>query len=803
MSRTGRASLLAFAVAFVTLFTQVLVHRLVTAKLANNFAFLVISLTMLGFALSSVVLTRRLDSMLRRLPDAVVLSASLFCLTLVGAAALFCSAPAKGWIESRSAFVWDFFRLMPLSLLFALPFAFCGLVLGALLAAPDLNVRRIYCADLVGSAMGAFAVLPAVSLWGVEQSLLAACALMLGAGFLLGPPGGRTPRSAALLAALVLAASALSPSRVLALRYPDGTILADAQRPGGGVEIEHIAWDPVARIELSRVAPPDPDHFPFPSLIGTHREFLARFRKVITQNNNAFTYAVDYDGRRESLRGIEETIYAAAYEAGSVAHPSVLAVGVGGGFDILAALYFGASEVTGVEVNGATLDILTRTHRPYFRHWVEDPRVRLVHAEGRHYLAGLERRFDVLELSGVDSASGTPGAAHVFSENYLYTAEAFDLYLSRLEEGGILCVMRPEFSPPREMLRALVTAVEALRRAGRTEPRRHVVMLTASNGNIVSMLVKKTPFEPSELGRLEAWASGSRVFGLSASPRDGPDAPRRLHRIYLGQGTPEREASFVSLYPFDISPVTDDRPFFFKYSTWSHLFSRNPAVAASIPVMEISVLLLLALTGLSAVGCVYAPLRYLTGQGRTNPGAWRFGVFFACTGMGYLALEVALLQKFSLFLGHPNYALSVVLAALLLFTGLGAMAAERIVGLLGGLRRVALWLAALILVEHFLVMPRLLGHVGTPFALRCGLVCALVAPLGGLLGVFLPTVLNRLKEENLAFVPWAWGINGIASVVAPVVSIGVSTTFGIGVLLLSALPFYLLAGWVLQKGSPP
>src|SRR5207302_5050469 len=133
---------------------------------------------------------------------------------------------------------------------------------------------------------------------------------------------------------------------------------------------------------------------------------------------------------------------------------------------------------TGVEINAATVKILKQTYRDYFKNLVQDPRVHLVQAEGRHYLATTQRQFDVLQLSGVDSFSGTPGAAHVFSENYLYSTEAFDLYLSHLTDNGILNMMRLEYPRPREMLRALTTAVDALRRAGTERPADHIMMLT-------------------------------------------------------------------------------------------------------------------------------------------------------------------------------------------------------------------------------------------------------------------------------------------------------------------------------------
>ena len=207
---------------------------------------------------------------------------------------------------------------------------------------------------------------------------------------------------------------------------------------------------------------------------------------------------------------------------------AVVAIGVGGGFDILTALHFGAGEVTGVEVNGTILRLLTRDYRDYFRPWVEDPRVRLVSDEGRHFLAQDPRLFDLIQLSGVDSYSGTPGAAHVFSENYLYTHQAFALYLSRLSPEGLVHMMRLEHSPPREMLRALVTAVGALREAGTARPADHVVTLTATHGNITSLLVKKAPFTAAELDRLERWTVAQPALQGVGRPGSKRQARERL-----------------------------------------------------------------------------------------------------------------------------------------------------------------------------------------------------------------------------------------------------------------------------------
>jgi predicted membrane-bound spermidine synthase len=793
------ASLLAAVTAATLLFTQVLVHRLVSAKLLNNYAFLVISLTMLGLASSGVALVRWLPSILADRADRISICAALFAISLPVSTWVFCRAPAPLPLPYRGAFVVAFLQTVPVALVFAVPFFFTGLILGVLLSDPSLSTPRVYFADLVGSSLGALAAIPALRVAGVERGLLAAAFALLVATLVLERPRRAPARLLALLASLGLGGAALAADTVFALRTQVPSLVEGLGPP---YRIEHMAWDAVARIEVTRIPPPRAEGFNYPSLIGTNERFHERFQRALTQNNYAFTYALDYDGNPTSLSGIDETIYSAAYHATSVKRPRVLIIGVGGGFDVLTGIFFDASEITGVEVNGATIEILTRTYEDYFRSWVKDPRVHLVAGEGRQYLEEHPGPFDVLQVSGVDSYSGTAAAANVFSENYLYTAEAFDLYLSRLGRGGILNLMRLEYEPPREMLRALTTAVAALRRAGVQNPADHVVMLTSTERNFTALLLKRAPFTKDELDRVYGWADQSRVLHVSAGP--GRNAPaRNAYQAFLVQEDARREALFVGVYEWDISPTTDDRPFFFKYSFLRHVFSDDPQVAPFAPMLEYSALLLLACVGLAAVGVVYLPLRFLASGPARGDQTRRYACFFAGTGLGYLAIEVGLLQKFGLFLGHPNYALSVVLAGLLFSTGVGSLVSGRVVSAFGSLRFVGYALAGVVLVETLAVMPRLGGWVTLPFALRCALVLGMVFPIGFLLGCYVPTALERLKREAPEFVPWAWGVNGIFSVMAPILAVWFSTSWGMSALIIAALPIYLLVGAVLPAPRSP
>jgi len=714
---TARASALAFLTAAATLSLQVLVHRMVSAKLLNNYAFLVISLTMLGFALSGVILSFWQRGLLHRLADATSICAALFVISVVGASMAFYRMDVVGQFAlTRLGFAIALFRWMPFVLLFALPFACCGLILGSLLARPDLSARWVYSADLFGSALGALVVIPAISWVGVEWSALGAGFLLLAGTLLLARPGSRLAWAVAAGAAVVLLLAALRFDRVFDIYYPEGSILAAIRDPRSGVVLEHTAWDPLARVEVSGI----------PHLF-----------RCLSRHLGIGPARARHRGRR-GLRRPDRPLLR-------------------------------RSEVTAVEVNAATVGILTRTYRDYFRNWVEDPRVHLVQAEGRNFLESTDRRFDLIQLSGVDSFSGTPGAAHVFSENYLYTAEAFDLYLSRLAENGIL-----------------------------HKPADHVLVLTATNGTITSLLVKRTPFRAVEQARLQAWAEGSPFFRVSAGP--GLNNPRaNAYQTFLSLSDPQRENAFIDLYPYDISPTGDDRPFFFRYSFWWHLFPSEAMIEVSPPVMEYSLIILFSIVGLATCICVYFPLRHFARQGLASPGARPYGLFFAGTALGYLAIEVALLQRFGLFLGHPNYALSVVLAALLFATGVGSLCSAPLVRALGGVRFVSCTLAGVILVEHFLLAPRLPSLMALPFALRATIVFLLVAPVGVCLGTFVPTALEQLKQAAPAFVTWAWGINGVVSVLAPVLAVAVSVTFGISALLLAAIPVYLVVGWSLPE----
>ena len=267
-----------------------------------------------------------------------------------------------------------------------------------------------------------------------------------------------------------------------------------------------------------------------------------------------------------------------------------------------------------------------------------------------------------------------------------------------------------------------------------------------------------------------------------------------LYQLFLSMPNEEFRAGFLERYPYDISPVPDDRPFFFRNSYWWHVF---PGARIGGPFMEYTIIVLLGIVGAFVYLCIYLPLRFLSRRGKNAPGTRRYAYYFAGAGLGYFAVEIALLQKFGLFLGHPNYALSLVLAVFLMSTGIGSLLTEFIVSRFCGIRIVAIALVCLVILERILIFPFLADWVAWSFWAKAAVAAAMIFPIGLLLGCFLPCGLEQLKEIAPDFVPWAWGINGIFSVLAPILSVAFSMSWGINALLLSALPCYLMTGFAL------
>jgi SAM-dependent methyltransferase len=461
-------------------------------------------------------------------------------------------------------------------------------------------------------------------------------------------------------------------------------------------------------------------------------------------------------------------------------HPRVLVIGAGGGVDIAIALHYRAAHVVGVEVNPAMVDLLRTKYAMDSGYLAARPDVELRVAEGRHFLTADRRTFDVIQLSGVDTFAALSSGAYALTENYLYTVEAMQDLLDRLAPGGVLSIARWLFEPPRETLRLVSTQLEALAERGIHDARGHFLIVSGSPTPPLfcwaETLVKNEPFTPEQVEGYRRWAE-ERQFDVIYDPFE-----RRDNAFdQLIQSDPKARGRIVEEYLYEISPSSDDSPFFFQFYRWRNLFSGDflkPELVTgpgtrrgSVRTLRFGefpvglVILLSSVVSMVVLSALFIAAPLGRGAGSLRGVPWKLGVFsyFGLVGLGFMFVEIVLLQKLMVFVGGPTYSMSITLASLLFFTGVGAALSRvlqgklslKLAGVIGGL--------ALVLGSEYLFLrygiPALLGLSHTA---RCGVAVLAIVPMGLCLGMPFPVGLRVLDGIDRRLVPWAYGINGCA-----------------------------------------
>ena len=460
-----------------------------------------------------------------------------------------------------------------------------------------------------------------------------------------------------------------------------------------------------------------------------------------------------------------------------------LVIGGGGGRDIFTALSSGQRRVDVIEVNSAIRDVVDRklpTGSPYSL-----PRVHTTIGDGRSVLAATDAKYDQIHIGFTDTLSADSAQGFALTENNLYTLEAFDEYFDHLTPNGVLNVSRLYHLVGDEALRATILTLEALKRQGVADPRRNVVVVLGRdqpfNALFGTVLAKKEPFTEAELRQIRGLAA-ERGEGIAFAPR-GP--------YYKEWGDLARAKSprvFCSRYHLDVCPPTDDKPFFFYMKRLSDVGSSgSKQYLSAVDPIALLTLTLVILAVLSALALVI-PL-YMVRDAHRPPLSQL--LYFIAIGLGYLMLEIALIQRFVLFLGFPTYALSVVLFAVLIFTGVGSHLSSRWKRPRRALSVDLVVVAALIFISAFSLQPMLRSMIGLPFTARVLVTIALLAPFGLTLGMAMPIGLRRLSGLHPSGVPWAWGVNGVASVLASVLAVFIAINFGFTVTTVLASVCYV------------
>jgi MFS family permease len=673
----------------------------------------------------------------------------------------------------------------------ATPFFFSGLVLALLFTRGAREINRLYAFDLLGAGLGCAAIALVMPAFGGSGSVVVAAVIGSLAAIIFSFSKMRPLAAIGIVVVAGLLALAFVADRVLPI-----TVTPNKRRPPQ--EPIYTAWNTFSRIDVYETQAPASGKIP-----------AGLRRVIIIDGGTASTALRDMrPGVRDYLSRVTDDSY---YDSGIAylgkQNPRVLIIGSGAGLQVLDALHFGASSITAVEINPITNDLVSRRMRDFWGGLFEQPEVLLVTEDGRSFVRRSQQQYDsiisVLTISNAALASGALSLA----ENYVFTREAFEDYLDHLTPDGVLYFTRPETQIPR----LFATAREVFDRRGLGSVAGHVYAFrwlpappqpgqpALPQAIVAGFLLKKSPFTPDELQKMSKRLGTTQIETLYSPLEQRPGT------IYHQLATASNVQTVYAETADELSPATDDRPFFNQHARWSSLrlgtfrdvFTQEKQARFALenrPVAEVTLLtLLVQATFVSAILILLPLLRY-SRRGLKRPGSWSFLTYFAGLGLGFIMIEIALLQRFTLFLGQPVYTFAVILASLLIFTGVGAYIADR---LRSAPRRNLLWVIPGILVVVSMtavITPFIFSTtLGWVLPWRIGISVLLVGPLGIILGMPFPTGLRVIAEEAPILIPWAWGVNGFFTVIGSVGALIFGMAFGFRVVLLIAGGCYLAA----------
>jgi hypothetical protein len=764
------------------LMIELALTRIFSVTMYYHFAFLAISIALFGISASGVfayTARRRLAAF----GDGPLLAAASLAYAVCTVVALFWLVRLRVGLTYSPR---NLILMLTIYALAALPFFSGGLVVTFAISRFSSRVNAVYAADLLGAAAGCLILIPLLNRLGAPGVVLTAAVFSACAAIAFAPPSGR--RVAAITGALLVAApvagqlSGVAPFDVVDTKGHQGD------------RILFSKWN-----SFSRVAVYERTHGDWslsPAYDGPKPD--TRFMDI---DSAASTPILRLDRDLANAQYLQYELTAVAYQLKAGAPGGigsdlnrVLVIGPGGGRDLASALVFGAKHVDGVEINPIIADDVMRGEFSSYSGGIyTNPRVRIAVDDGRSFVRRSTDHYDVIQASLVDTWAATAAGAYTLTENTLYTVEAFNDYLDHLTDTGVLTITRWVF----DGLRLVSLAQAACESRGWSAAERLAIVRF---DRVATFLFKKTPFTSDEIARLHALAARLKFEvlytpgPLPLAPNDWLEGTATADYAKLIRTTAADRQKFYDTYYFDIRPTTDDRPFFFHTTKLrnqlSVAFGRSMLFGNGLSAL----LTLLGISAALVVVFVVGPL-LVADRGIRHPRGWMaWLLYFGALGTGFMLIEVSVLQRFVLLLGHPVYSLTVTLFSLLLGTGIGAAWSRRFDERTlrrSGARAVVL-VAAIALVFGAATAPVIEWAIPWPRSVRIAVAISMLVPVGVALGIPMPTGLRLLARRAPDLVAWAWGMNGALSVVGATLAIFIAMNWGFGATLLSAAAVYLV-----------
>jgi spermidine synthase len=753
------------------LLLELALTRVFSVVLFYHFAFLAISIALLGLGAGGVFAHIRkiwLSNWNLRTLAAACAAASAISVPMVLEIVL--HVPVSLELTGQ-----NFVRLSVIYLCSAVPFFFTGLQFSVVFAREPSRISRLYGADLAGGALACLAVVPLLNWIGGPNAIFFSGLLSAIASVIW----SSTPRERRITIVITICAGLLIAANASGL-------VADIVWAKGirRQNVEFARWNSISRVEVDR---------------------LKDGARVIVIDADANTFIMNADPKKWEGSEWQRNLMTAPPALVNVLRPKgdYAIVGPGGGVDVLRAVANGSPNVTGIEINPIIANSIMRgKYADFSYHLYQRPEVHLKVGDGRSFIRSANAHYDVVQMTLVDTWASTAAGAFALSENNLYTTQAFREYLDHLKPDGIIAITRWEFKEPREALRVVAVATDALHKLGTRDVSGNFMVVSADeldeDGINVAVLTKKTPFTVDEEKAVRQHVQSHPPLKILYSPSMRGD--NAFSQLIAGNDP----YAFSKHYAYNVTPVSDNAPFFFFTLKPARIFNPDEGSGAMDWKVNLGVAVLAMLLVISIVAVLVFLVVPLAVTSRPQRISTQGLFYFVAIGLGYILVEVSFIQRFVLFLGHPTYALTVVIFLMLLSSGAGSVMSRVWIR---ETRRVWLALAVIIaaLLVYSSVLPPTLEHlVGLPFLVKLVVSATFLVPLGFVMGMPFPTGLRILAENSgrlliESSVEWAWAMNAASSVLGSVLAIVIAILYGLTATLVCGAAAYVMA--VLLNGK--
>ncbi|HVF29538.1 MAG TPA: hypothetical protein VNA22_01160 [Pyrinomonadaceae bacterium] len=778
-----------FLIAFSTLALEITLSRLLSVSTWYHLAFFAISTAMLGMTAGATTVYLKRDWIEKRnLNDTVALACLGYSIVLPVVLVLICLIPIK-----MERTLMPALSLLVISALCTAPFYFSGLALSIILTKYALPIGRLYAVDLIGAALGCLFVLGGLEIFS-GPTIVLICAFIGAVSAFVFAVGSKTFAFRKTLAGVALVIASLIAVNLIT---PKG--IYQLATKGSVVTVEQVLierWNSHSRVLVYKPTEGG-GHYWGPSPKMPEGEKTTLYSMNI--DGDAFTSVRKYSSNADIANlayDVTNTAYFLRPKGGACI------IGVGGGRDMQSALLFGHERVLGIDVNPVFINL----QQSYFKDFAglgNNPNVRLVADEARSYLTHTDEKFSVLQMSMIDTWASTGAGAFSLSENGLYTVEAWNVFFDRLSDDGIFTVSR-WFNPeaPGEAGRILSLSVASLLQKGISDPSKHIALVKV--GKVSTLLLSKQPLSAADIENLNKVAGEKSYDVLVAPGMESKD--KILGDIVHAKSDDELEA-VVADATFNLEPSTDESPYFFNMLRLSDLafaLRAQPGVVAGNLLATVTLAGLILCLGVISAITIIVPLVAGVDSGShdsTSARAHRLGALYFCLiGAGFMFAEIAIIQKLSIFLGHPVYAMGILLFTVIASTGIGSFVSDRIpLSRWSIVSAVPIVTAVVVLLQKFILSFLVTESITQPIFTKALMCIAAIFPLGILLGFFFPSGMKLFKPLVSGDTPWFWALNGIFGVLSSATAVFISIYFGISINFYVAAICYAVLFFVIQK----